>query len=266
MSKKIIAVILVLFSLIPLSFLIIKTFSGIWIYPDLLPKTGSLRSFRFLIKNNSSLLKTLLSSLFYSLASVFVSFCITVLPARVLARRNFTNKNLIEILLMVPLFIPGIIVSLGFYPLFSRIHLTDNYLGVILVLSFTSFPYMLKPLVTGFESYPSELNISAQMLGAGFFRRLRTVHLPQLFPAILAGSFVVFLASFSEYFLVYLIGGGVVESFSGFLIPYLKSSDWGIASALSLLFFIIPVVVYTVFEYFMIKFYKDRGIKPGVNL
>ncbi len=99
---------------------------------------------------------------------------------------------------------------------------------------------MLKSLVAGFESYSLDLEISAEMLGVSFIHRVKTIHLPQLLPALISGSIIVFIVSFTEYFLVFLIGGGVVKSFSGYLVPYLKSGDWGIASSVSLIFIFIP--------------------------
>ena len=170
---------------------------------------------------------------------------------------------MVESLLLAPLLIPAIVFSLGIYPLLLRAGLTDNVTGVVLVLSLAAFPYMLRALTAGFESYSPGLETTAFMLGAGRLRRLFSVHLPQLLPAILSGSMVVFLTAFTEYFLVFLIGGGLVSSFSGYLLPLLRSADWAIASILSLVFLVLPVGIYAILDRSLTMYYRRRGIHIG---
>ena len=222
MIKRSLYFIFLIIVILPVLYLIVKTFSGIWQYPALIPESLNFRAMNYIIRNSDSIFQSFLSSLFYSLVSVFFTILISMGPARFLARKNILLKELIETILMMPLFIPGIVLTLGTYPLLLKTGLIDNYSGVILILVITSYPYMLKSLVAGFESYSLDLEISAEMLGVSFIHRAKTIHLPQLLPALISGSIIVFIVSFTEYFLVFLIGGGVVKSFSGYLVPYLK--------------------------------------------
>jgi putative spermidine/putrescine transport system permease protein len=100
----------------------------------------------------------------------------------------------------------------------------------------------------------------AANLGAGRLRVLWQVELPLLIPAIIAGGTVVFLVSFSEYFLVFLIGGGRVPSFTGYLFPFLASSDRSTGAALTLLFLLVPLGLFGLVELFVAHRARERGI------
>jgi len=67
--------------------------------------------------------------------------------------------------------------------------------------------------------------------------------------------------AFSEYFLVFLIGGGAVDSFTGYLYPFITSSDRSLGAALSLLFLIPPILLFMVLEFGVQRIYRRRGIE-----
>lgn len=235
--------------LIPVFILILLSVSGIWRYPNLLPESLSLRSISFLQKNMGDILLSILSSITYSIMTVILSLLLTILPASFLARDNMKGKVILEALLISPVLIPAITYSMGIHWIFIKTGLSDSFLGVILVLTMFSYPYMLRALTTGFLMYPKELEVTAHNLGASTLYRLLHIDLPLLYPSIMSGGTIVFLSSFSSYFLVFLIGGGRVPSFTGYLVPFLTAEDWNISAVLSILFLIIPVLLFLILNF-----------------
>ncbi len=238
----------VIFFLIPPIFLIFYVFVGIWKYPDLLPRSYSFRAVEFLVKNITPISLSLLSSLSFSILSVLFSLIITILPASYLARNEFPGKNILEALLLSPVLIPSITFSMGIHWVLIKIGLSDSFLGVTVVLTMFSYPYLLRSLIAGFGLYSPNFDICAKNLGANLFTRIIKLHIPMLLPSIISGGTVVFLSSFSSYFLVFLIGGGRVNSFTGYLVPFLKSEDLNISSLLSIIFLIIPIILFVLIE------------------
>lgn len=234
--------------ILPVSLLLLLIISGIWRYPNLLPETLSFRSISFFRRNITDINISLISSISYSLLSVLLSLLITILPASTLARDTFKGKVILEALLISPVLIPAITYSMGIHWIFIKTGLSDNFFGVILVLTIFSYPYMLRALTTGFLMYPKEIEITAKNLGANTLYRVIHIDLPLLYPSIISGGTIVFLSSFSSYFLVFLIGGGRVPSFSGYLVPFLNSEDWNISALLSMLFLIIPTLLFILLE------------------
>lgn len=238
----------ILFFIIPPLLLIVNIFTGYWRYPNLLPETLSLRVINFIARNYNSIILSLISSLLFSMSTVVLSFILTFLPASILARYEFRGRFVVESILLSPVLIPAITFSMGVHWIFIKLGLSDSYAGVILVLTMFSYPYMLRSLTSGFMLYNPLFDTCAVNLGADLITRLIHIHIPLLMPSIISGGTVVFLSSFSSYFLVFLIGGGKVLSFTGYLIPFLKAEDWNISSFLSLVFLIVPLLLFILAE------------------
>lgn len=240
--------IFIIFFISPLLLLLLYIFVGIWQYPDLLPTSYSFRSINFFIRNSNKILLSTLSSLTYSLFVVLLSFLLTILPASFLGTNNFKGKSLLEAILLSPVLIPSITFSMGIHWILIKIGLSNTFFGVVLVLTMFSYPYMLRSLTTGFMLYPRDLDVCAKNLGANLFFRIRKIHIPLLLPSIISGGTIVFLSSFSSYFILFLIGGGRVLSLTGYLFPFLKSEDLNISSLLSIIFLIVPLLLFVLIE------------------
>jgi putative spermidine/putrescine transport system permease protein len=76
-----------------------------------------------------------------------------------------------------------------------------------------------------------------------------------------AGGSVVFLVAFSEYFLVFLIGGGSVHSYTGTLFPILNSSDRAMGSLLTLVFLLVPLMLFVLTDTAVTRIYRRKGMQ-----
>jgi putative spermidine/putrescine transport system permease protein len=244
----------------PIVVLAMSALAARWVYPEVLPSTLSLRGVRYVQDNWNGIARALLSSTGYSLATVTLAFLVSVLPASVLGRYEFRGRITLEAVFLSPVLVPAITYGMGIHFLFLRIGLADTVAAVVLVLTAAAYPYMLRALIAGFQQIEPELDACAANLGAGPLRRLAVVHLPLLGPAILAGGSVVFLVAFSEFFLVFLIGGGAVASYAGFLFPFLTGGDRTVGSALTLLFVVVPLLLFGILDGTLRRYYRRRGM------
>jgi len=251
---------LLLLFVLPLIVLVLYSVSEAWRYPHLVPQRLSARAWEFVKDQWRPIVGSLASSLLYSALTVLLTFAFCVLPAGVFARESFPHKTILEAVLLAPALVPSITFTMGIHYLFILVRLTDTLPGVVLVLSLFSYPYMLRALTAGFQAYGEEYDVCAENLGAGQWMRLVRIDLPLLLPAIVSGGTVVFLVSFSEYFLVFVIGGGAVASYTGYLFPYLRSSDRPLASILTLLFLCLPILLFAVIDGTVNRIYRKRGM------
>lgn len=258
-SRLVYPVCIALFT-VPLAVLVLYALAPAWRWPELWPTEFSGHAALFLAEQHPAIMRQLGSSVFYSLTTVLVTLVLCIAPAHHLARHQFRGKILLEALLLAPALVPVMTFSMGVHYLFIRVGLADTVPGVVLVLSVFSYPYMLRALVTGFQSFGPEYEQCARHLGAGWSMRLTQVELPLLVPAMIAGGSVVFLMAFSEYFLVFLIGGGVVPSFTGYLFPFLSGTDHSVASMLTLIFLAVPVLLFVLVEVTVTRAYRKRGM------
>jgi putative spermidine/putrescine transport system permease protein len=246
---------------VPLGVLVLYAFSSSWKFPDIIPKMFDLRSFRFFSDNITGITGSIMSSMLYSVCTVLFTFILTVMPASVFAREEFRLKGFVEGLLLAPALIPAMAFSMGLQFVFIKIGISDTLIGIVLVLTVISYPYMLRALTAGFKTFSVDHYLCARNLGAGMLAAFFKVELPLLMPSFVAGASVVFLVSFSEYFLVFLIGGGSVPSFSGYLFPLLNSSDRSVASFLTLVFLIIPIILFIIIDRSVTVLYRKRGME-----
>ncbi|CAB4880289.1 unannotated protein [freshwater metagenome] len=79
--------------------------------------------------------------------------------------------------------------------------------AVVIVLAYLWLPYMIVPIYAGLDRLPDSLLEASNDLGAGFWLTFRTVVIPILFPAIVAGSVFTFSLSMGDYIAVALVGG-----------------------------------------------------------
>jgi len=236
-----------------------------WQFPDLLPTGYSARSLEFVGRQYGAILNSLLSSTLYSLAVVALSFLLCLLPARGFAWYPLPIKGMLEALFLSPALLPVMTFSMGAHVLLLRLRFSDTWFGVVAVLTVFAYPYMLRSLISGYQRISPDYSVTARNLGAGFWASLIRVEVPMLLPAFGAGASVVFLVAFSEYFLVFLVGGGVVPSYTGYLVPFLKSSDLQIASFLTLLFLVVPLVLFFLLEQWMNAIFSHRGLAHGAD-
>jgi putative spermidine/putrescine transport system permease protein len=232
-----------------------------WRYPDIIPPDLSWDGLMQTMERPGPMLISLGSSVAYSLATVVMTVAMTLTPARFLAHASFRGKNLLEGLLLTPALVPAMTYSMGLHFVFIRLGLADNVVGVVLVLSIAAYPYMLRSLTTACAHLGRDYRTCALNLGASPARTFLQVELPLLLPALAAGGSVVFLVAFSEYFLVFLIGGGSVESFTGYLFPVITSSNRGLGALVTLIFLVVPVLLFAGLEMMLGGYFRRRGMR-----
>ena len=259
---KHVSLLLLLFLLFvtPVIVLLLASFAPGWRFPQVWPAEFNLKGPTFLMQHKEKISAALGSSFLFSLMTSLTTLGMCLLPASVFARYAFTGKSLLEGLLLTPALVPPMTFAMGLHFLFIKFSLTDTLVGVVLILATFSYPYMFRALVAGFQTMGEEYRVCARNLGAGPLRILLTVELPMLLPAIIAGGSVVFLVAFSEYFLVFLIGGGSVPSFTGYLFPLLNSSNRSLASILTLIFLFLPIVLFLVLDKTLVWVYRKKGM------
>jgi putative spermidine/putrescine transport system permease protein len=76
-----------------------------------------------------------------------------------------------------------------------------------LTLAYLWLPYMILPIYAGLDRIPNSFLEASSDLGAPAGRTMRSVVLPLLFPAILAGSIFTFSLSLGDYLTVKIVGG-----------------------------------------------------------
>ena len=158
-------------------------------------------------------------SLGASLAAACANAGLGLLVAWVLVRYEFPLKRLFDALVDLPFALPTAVAGL----VFSGLYVPNGWLGqflaplgiqaaysrlaVVLVLTFTGFPFVVRtvqPVLAGFEP---ELEEAAVTLGASRWQTFIRVLAPPLLPALFTGFALAFARALGEYGSVVFVSG-----------------------------------------------------------
>lgn len=76
-----------------------------------------------------------------------------------------------------------------------------------ITLAYLWLPYMILPIYAGLDRLPTSLLEASSDLGAPAMRTFRSIILPIIYPAIIAGSIFTFSLSLGDYIVVKVVGG-----------------------------------------------------------
>ncbi|MDY0235396.1 MAG: ABC transporter permease subunit [Gudongella sp.] len=254
--KRILAI-FICFLIIPLGVLLIWSFSKNWSWPNVFPSKFGLRGWEYFFDSSSNSINILFFSICLSLVVTFFTLIITIPAAKALSFYEFKGKKIIELLIYAPIIVPPVAVAMGIHFQFIKIGLANTFIGVVLVHIIPCIPYSVRILKSVFELMGRNIEEEALDLGANRLQCYIYITLPLILPGVLSAGSIVFIVSFSQYFLTFLIGGGRVVTFSMLMFPFIQSGDRMIASVYSIVFIVTTVVVLFIVEKMTYKFYRD---------
>jgi multiple sugar transport system permease protein len=131
----------------------------------------------------------------------------SIAVAYAFARFPIPGKNIMFIILIGTIILPGQVTLIPTYAFFAMIGWTGSWLPLI-VPHFFANAYNVFLLRQFFMTLPRELDEAAMIDGANPFQILVRVIIPQSFPAIVAVSLFHFVFAWNDYFgpLLYLLG------------------------------------------------------------
>lgn len=245
----------------PIIVLIFWSFAKEWPWPYLFPKEFTFRGFKSLFKGGSEMLNSLFYSVTLSMVVTLITIAISIPAARALGLYNFKGKRLVKMLVIAPIIVPTVSVSMGIHLVFIKFRLANTFLGVVLVHLLPCLPYGIRILTNVFEIVKDKLELQAKVLGANPFQVFFHITLPMIMPGIVSAGSIVFIVSFSQYFLTFLIGGGRIMTLPLVMFPYIQGGDRVMASSYSLIFLITSLIFLLFLEKMVKSYYKlDRSI------
>jgi putative spermidine/putrescine transport system permease protein len=151
----------------------------------------------------------LVRSLVVASATAIASVAMGLGASLTLARTGGRVGNALFAFLVAPLILPRIVVAVGLFYLFARLHLLGTNVGLVLGHTVIALPYVVVTLSAALKHYDWRLDDAARVLGASAFGRLRTVMIPLLLPSLAAAFLLAFLTSFDELSIAIFVSGGL---------------------------------------------------------
>ncbi|KFK96907.1 MULTISPECIES: sulfate/thiosulfate ABC transporter permease CysT [unclassified Serratia (in: enterobacteria)] len=180
-------------------------------------------------------------------ASVF-NAAFGMLMAWILTRYQFPGRSLLDGLMDLPFALPTAVAGLTLAGLFSTtgwygqwlaqfdIKVSFTWIGIAVAMAFTSIPFVVRTVQPVLEELGPEYEEAAETLGATRWQSFRRVVLPEVAPALLAGTALSFTRSLGEFGAVIFIAGNIAwktEVTSLMIFVRLQEFDYPAASAIA---------------------------------
>jgi multiple sugar transport system permease protein len=141
--------------------------------------------------------------LFNSFVSCFFSVLICVACACLagygVTRFKFKGRKQLMNFLLISQMFPSVMMVVPFYAILSKVKLTNNLFGLIIVYAATNVAFSTWMLVSYFRTIPLELDEAARVDGASSFRIFWNIALPLVIPGIAAVAMFVLFQGWNEY-------------------------------------------------------------------
>ena len=204
------------------------------------------------------------NSLIISFSSGFCVTMLSIFGGYGLARYKFKTKTLLLLFFLVTQMIPGILVIIPLYIIFSKMNIVNMRLSLFIFYLISNLPFCVITMRSFFERIPYTLEEAATVDGCTKLQTLRKIVLPVMFPGIVAVFVFAFIGAWNE-----LIAGTIFINTPNFwTIPIgLKSLigkydvKWGVLTAGGVLALLPTAIMFAVMQRFVVEGLTAGAVK-----
>lgn len=181
--------------------------------------------------------------------------------AYVISRLSKRTSSLIMILILTPFWVSIIVRLFAFTTILGREGIVNSLAGLFGVgpfsLMYNTFatvtgmvayllPYMILILVSAMSAIDTSLLTAARTMGAKEKSVFWDIYFPQVKPALLGGSVIVFVLSLGFFLTPAILGGPENITIPVFIQQQVQVYQWGKASAMGMVLLAVSVVGYVI--------------------
>ena len=210
--------------------------------------------------------------------STLASVALGLPLAYLLARYEFWGRRTLRSLTIVPFVLPSIMVAVGFVATFGETGTLNTALGwiglgpvelmftleaIIIAHAFYNAPLVARLVTAAWESVDASAVETARSLGAGPLRAFQDVIAPQLYPAVLMSSALVFVFTFGTFPIVLALGGFELATIEVFVYRLVNRFNYAEAAALAMIELAISLtLLYLYLRYEARQSMHSQGLRP----
>lgn len=179
-----------------------------------------------------------------ALLSTLIISLIGLLLAWVLSRYQFWGKQLVDGLIDLPFALPTAVAGLTLATLFASngwlgqyfhffgIKIAFAWPGIVVAMSFTSLPFIVRSVQPLMANLDNSLEEAAETLGAQPWQRFYYVVLPILLPGLITGASQAFIRCLGEFgAVIFIAGNSPYHTEVSSLMIFVRLAEYDYASA-----------------------------------
>ncbi|NMA95728.1 MAG: ABC transporter permease, partial [Clostridiales bacterium] len=220
-------------------------------------------------------LVVLLRSLALAALSTIICLLIGYPLAMILADKDFERRNIMLLLLMVPMWMNFLLRTYAWLTLLEKKGIINSILtalnlpnvniiyttkAVVLGMVYNFLPFMVLPIYTVLSKIDRSIVEAAQDLGADSVTTFKKVIFPLSLPGVVSGITMVFMPAVTTFIISRLLGGGHYKLIGNLIEQqFLSVYDWNFGSAISIIMMIVILISIAILS-------KYEDVKEGGGL
>jgi len=207
---------------------------------------------------NAAIGRSMLNSLIVSSLATLLNLAITATAGYAMSRFKFKGKIIFAMYLLIFYMIPSTLVLIGMFVMLARLHLLNNWIGLILVYAVGGIPFSTWWLKGYFDSIPVEIEEEAMVDGCNRLGALWRVILPLAVPGVVTVGIFQFVGCWNEFMMALtIITNPKLQLLPVQIINFMgyQRVEWGPVMAFSMIVSIPAVILFAL---------AQRGIVGGM--
>lgn len=221
---------------------------GAWT-TEILPPVLNLSNYRRLF-SEAERLRPMINSLWMAAASTTVAVVLALAGGYLVVRRRVVLRRPIETLLALPWALPGTVFAIALAITFSvsaPLQLRFVLVGTALILPLAylvrALPLTGRGILASYRQLDPSLEEAAASLGAGRWRTLARVTIPQLRPGLAAGASLAFVAALGDIVASIVLYTYETRPVSIEILSSLRLAETGVAAAFGVVLMLVSAVI-----------------------
>ena len=221
---------------------------GAWT-TEILPPVLSFENYRRLF-SEAERLRPMVNSLWMAATSTAVAAALAIVAGWLVVRHRVRLRRAIESLLVLPWALPGTVFAIALAVTFSidapaRLRFVLVGTAVILPLAYLvrALPLTGRAVLASYRQLDPSLEEAAASLGAGRWRTLARVTLPQLRPGLAAGMSLAFVAALGDIVASIVLYTYETRPIAIEILSSLRLSETGVAAAFGVVLMLVSAAV-----------------------
>ncbi|MFA6844289.1 MAG: carbohydrate ABC transporter permease [Sphaerochaetaceae bacterium] len=200
------------------------------------------------------------NSVVVAFAAVLLSLVLGLPAAYSIAR--FKQKKL-SIFILVARLMPGISFLMPWYIVFSRLHLMDSYVALILSHMLIALPLIVWVMTPYFDSVPLELEEAAMVDGQPRQKTFLSIVLPLSTPGIVTATTLSFIFSWNNFMFSQVLSQQRTRTLPIAVYNFLSyvEVDWGAVMAAAVAIMGPAILLTMVFQKYVVKGLTAGAVK-----
>lgn len=191
-TKYLILLIAVSITIIPLFFMFSKSLEG-----------NGFNNYIEVVQT-TKMMRNLINSIIVTVSTIVLQVVFISMAAYAFSKTSFPLKNLIFLLFLSALMVPGASILFPSFIVIKNLGLIDNYFGLIGPYIAFQLPFNLLIMKNFYDDIPNDFIDSASIDGCGSFKTLWWILFPMSKPALIVIVVWIFLGCWNEYMFAFI--------------------------------------------------------------